>query len=271
MVLMGVGGKLKNLGIRPSRRLGQNFLNDPGIADWMVRHAGIGPSDRVLEIGPGLGVLTERLAKVTEHLTVIELDRRLAADLREKGINVIQGDAMEAAFPEFDVMVSNLPYQISSVVTMKLLDCRFRKAVLMFQKEFAEHLVAKPGQAAYSRISVMAGYRSETRILRHVSRGSFRPVPKVDSAIVEIVPRPPDFEITDDRTFREIVRVLFSHKNRKVRNGIAAEHAALGLGKDKAKAMAETLPHRDERPVTLSSEQLAGIANAIARKRAQSD
>lgn len=268
---MGVGGKLKSLGIRPSKNLGQSFLADASVADWIVSKACIGRADRVLEIGPGLGILTERLAKATESLTVIELDRRLAASLREKGINVIQGDAMEVAFPEFDVMVSNLPYQISSGITMKLLDCRFRKAVLMFQKEFAEHLVAKPGQAAYSRISVMAGYRSETRILRHVPRGSFHPVPKVDSAIVEIVPRPPDFEIMDEGAFRKIVRVLFSHKNRKVRNGIAAEHAALGLGKDEAKALAETLPHRDERPVTLSPEQLAGIANAIAGKRAQSD
>jgi len=269
MVSAGVGGRLRSLGIRPSKNLGQSFLADASVADWIVGKVGIGRADRVLEIGPGLGILTERLAALTENLTVIELDRRLAADLRERGINVIQGDAMEVAFPEFDVMVSNLPYQISSGITMRLLDCRFRKAVLMFQKEFAEHLVAKPGQAAYSRISVMAGYRSETRILRHVPRGSFHPVPKVDSAVVEIVPRPPDFEITDDGTFREIVRVLFSHKNRKVRNGIAAEHAALGLGKEGARELAETLPHKDERPSKLSPKELAGIANAVHSARYQ--
>lgn len=267
MAQPGIRKSLSILGIRPSRGLGQNFLTDGTVADWIVGAAGIRASDRVLEIGPGLGILTERLAKVTDNLTVIELDRRLAAELAAKGIRVIQGDAMEVELPETDIVVSNLPYQISSAITLRLLDHGFRKAVLMFQKEFAEHLVAKPGQAGYSRISVVTGYRSETRILRHVPRGCFHPVPKVDSAVVEIIPGPPGFRIDDEATFRETVRILFSHKNRKVRNGIAAEHAALGLDKEGARKLAEGLPHRDSRPVTLSPAQLAEIANAIAEKR----
>ena len=271
MAQPGVRESLSILGVRPSKGLGQNFLRDGAVADWIVSAAGIGASDRVLEIGPGLGILTERLAKATEYLTVIELDRRLAAELAAKGIRVIQGDAMEAELPETDIVVSNLPYQISSAITLRLLDHGFRRAILMFQKEFAEHLVAKPGQAGYSRISVMAGYRSETRILRHIPRGCFHPVPKVDSAVVEIVPGPPSFRIDDEATFRETVRVLFSHKNRKVRNGIAAEHAALGLDKEGARKLAEGLPHRDSRPITLSPAQLAEIANAIAGKRARPD
>jgi len=266
MTQPGIRKSLSILGVRPSKGLGQNFLTDGTVADWIVSAAGIRASDRVLEIGPGLGILTERLARVSDNLTVIELDRRLAAELAAKGIRVIQGDAMQVELPETDIVVSNLPYQISSAITLRLLDMGFRKAVLMFQKEFAEHLVAKPGQAGYSRISVMAGYRSETKILRHVPRGCFHPVPKVDSAVVEIVPAPPCFGIDDEETFRKIVRVLFSHKNRKVRNGIAAEHSALGLGKEEARNLAETLPHRDDRPVTLSPEKLAEIANAIAGK-----
>jgi 16S rRNA (adenine1518-N6/adenine1519-N6)-dimethyltransferase len=260
------GAELKKQGIRPSRSLGQNFLTDESIADWIVAAAGIELHERVLEIGPGLGVLTLRLAKMTDNLTVIELDRRLAEKLVSlQGVRVIQGDALKVDLPEFDKMVSNLPYQISSPITLKLLEMRFSKAILMFQKEFAEHLVAKPGEPAYSRISVMAGYRSEARIIRHVPKGCFYPVPKVDSAIVELVPRPPNFEILDEHLYRETVRILFSHKNRKSRNGIAAEHAALGLGKQQARELAEQLPYSDQRPITLSPEKLAEIANAIYR------
>jgi 16S rRNA (adenine1518-N6/adenine1519-N6)-dimethyltransferase len=263
MTSPGVGGELRKLGVRPSKNLGQNFLTDASVADWMVARAGILSSDRVLEIGPGLGILTERLSAAGGRLTAIELDRRFAADLRKRGIDVIQGDAMEVELPEFDVVVSNLPYQISSGITMRLLDAGFRKALLMFQKEFAEHLVAPPGERKYSRISVMVAYRAKSEIVRSVPRGCFHPVPKVDSAIVEMVPRKPDFEIADESLYKETVRILFSHKNRKVRNGISAEHAALGLSKESAKGLAEELPFKNERPITLTPAQLAEVANAI--------
>jgi 16S rRNA (adenine1518-N6/adenine1519-N6)-dimethyltransferase len=267
MTFRGVGGDLKDLGIRPSRNLGQSFLTDESVADWMVARADIRRNDRVLEIGPGLGILTRRLAKLTDHLAVIELDKRLAEHIgREPNIRVIQGDAVQVELPEFDKTVSNLPYQISSPITLRLLEHGFSLALLMFQREFAQHLVASPGDAAYSRISVMAGYRSESHIVRDVPRGSFYPQPKVDSAIVEIVPREPDFDIADEALFRDEVRMLFSHKNRKVRNGIASEHAALGLEKDRAKELAEKLPYSDRRPVTLSPKELADIANFIAGK-----
>jgi 16S rRNA (adenine1518-N6/adenine1519-N6)-dimethyltransferase len=264
MNFSSVGDDLKSLGIRPSRSMGQNFLTDGSIADWIVARACILPDERVLEIGPGLGILTQRLALATKNLTVIELDRRLASNLQKSHtFEVIQGDALQVELPDFDKVVSNLPYQISSGITMRLLDKGFAKAVLMFQKEFAEHLVAKPGTSSYSRISVMAGYRAETKIVKHVSKGCFHPVPKVDSAIVELVPMPPKFEILDGHTFTETVRMLFSHKNRKVRNGIMAEHDGLGMDKEQAKALAEELPYKDMRPITLSPEKLAEIANKI--------
>jgi 16S rRNA (adenine1518-N6/adenine1519-N6)-dimethyltransferase len=264
MTFRGVGDELKSLGVRPSKNLGQNFLTDGAIADWIVDRACILPDERVLEIGPGLGILTQRLAQATKNLTVIELDRRLASNLQKThSFKVIQGDALQVELPDFDKVVSNLPYQISSGITMRLLDKGFAKAVLMFQKEFAEHLVAKPGTSSYSRISVMAGYRAESKIVKHVPKGCFHPVPKVDSAIVEIVPRPPEFDILDEQTFTETVRMLFSHKNRKVRNGIMAEHDCLGLDKEQAKMLAEQLPYTDVRPITLSPEKLAEIANKI--------
>lgn len=264
MYFVDAGAELQGLGVRPSRKLGQNFLTDEDMADWIVTQAGIQSNERLLEIGPGLGILTRRLAKLTDNLTAIELDRRLAWHIQEiPNVHVIQADALEVEFPPFDKVVSNLPYQISSPLTLKLLDASFKKGILMYQKEFAEHLVAQPGERAYSRISVMAGCRACCRILRQVPKGCFHPVPKIDSAIVEIVPKKPDFEVLDEETFKLVVRALFSHKNRKVRNGIGAEWRALGLDKKAARVMAEELPHRDRRPVNLSAAELAEIANHI--------
>jgi len=257
---------LRGLGVRPSKGKGQNFLTDENIADWIVERSGIRPHETVLEIGPGLGILTQRLANKTDRLVVIELEEALANHIKEKlGVQVIQGDAVEVEFPPFDKVVSNLPYQISSPITFKILDSDFKRGILMYQKEFAQHLVAQPGERAYSRISVMAGWRADCRIIKQVSRGCFNPVPKVDSAIVEIEPKEPDFEVLDQDHFKNMVRALFSHKNRKVRNGIMAEHKSLGLEKERAKQLAENSPYFDQRPVTLAPEKLAEISNYFYR------
>lgn len=255
---------MEELGLRPSRDMGQNFLTDTSIADWIVQQADILPDEKVLEIGPGLGILTQKIKKITSNLIAIELDRKLAEHVKEKySIQVIQGDAVQVEFPKFDKVVSNLPYQISSPITFKILDTEFKKGILMYQKEFAQHLVAQAGERAYSRISVMAGYRAECRIIKDVSKENFHPVPKVDSTVVEIIPKKADFEMLDEDTFRIVVRALFSHKNRKVRNGIKAEHKALGLEKDAAKELAEKLPYFDQRPITLAPAKLAEISNYI--------
>lgn len=268
---MSPAEELRSLGIRPSRSMGQHFLVEEKIADWMVDRAGIKEGQHVLEIGPGLGILTDRILAKTSRLTAIEKDERLAAHLEQRlaahleqkyGMEVIMADAMECPLPEFDKVVSNLPYQISSVITMKLLDQGFEKGLLMYQKEFADHLVAQPGTRSYSRISVMTQYRAECAVVKVVSKGCFYPVPKVDSAIVEIIPRPPDFHIESGEMYRIIVRALFSHKNRKVRNGIMSERGQLGLTKEEARDLSEHLPHADRRPVKLCPEELAEIANA---------
>ena len=266
MTFQETGVKLDNLGIRPSKKLGQNFLTDKNMADWIVEQADIQPHEKILEIGPGLGILTERIKNFTQNIVAIELDRRLAEHIEETyRIELILGDALEVDFPHFDKVVSNLPYQISSPITFKILDTNFKKGILMYQKEFAQHLVAQPGERAYSRVSVMAGYRADCKIIKHVPKGCFHPIPKIDSAIVEIVPKKADFEVLDEETFKIIVRALFSHKNRKVRNGINSEHKALGMEKDEAKKLAEKLPYFDQRPVTLSAAQLAEISNYIFR------
>ena len=251
---------------KPRKSLGQHFLVDEALADWIVEQANINEGDRVLEIGPGRGILTGRLKALTNNLILIERDERFVTHIKnELDLNVIHGDALKVEVPDFDKVVSNLPYQISSGITVRLLEMGFESGILMYQKEFAEHLVAKPGKRAYSRISVMVGYRAECEIIRRVPKGSFRPVPKVDSAVVSIRPRAPNFTMDSEPYFQKVVSILFAHKNRKVRNGIVSEHRRIGLEKKEAKELAGKLPYSDIRPRTLSPGQLAEIADALLK------
>jgi 16S rRNA (adenine1518-N6/adenine1519-N6)-dimethyltransferase len=234
----------------------------------MVKQADVSPGERVLEIGPGLGILTERLLARSPDLVAIEKDTILAKYIESKySIEVINDDVLKVGLPEFDKVVSNLPYQISSAVTMKLLDNTFSKALLMFQKEFADHLVAEAGTGSYSRISVMCQYRADCSIVKNVSKGSFYPVPKVDSAIVELVPRPPNPAAESEEEFGRFMSILFSHKNRKVRNCLVSERKRLDLDKDGARQLADQLPHANERPVKLAIHELVEITNKFIELR----
>jgi 16S rRNA (adenine1518-N6/adenine1519-N6)-dimethyltransferase len=234
----------------------------------MVEQADIAPGERVLEIGPGLGILTERLLRKTTNLTTIEKDATLAKHIEsEFSIEVINKDVLKVELPELDKVVSNLPYQISSEVTMKLLGHIFAKGLLMYQKEFADHLVAGAGTRPYSRISVMCQYRADCRIVKQVAKGSFYPVPKVDSAIVEIVPMLPDPAAKSEEVFNWLMSILFSHKNRKVRNCLVSERRRLGLEKGATRQLADMLPHANERPVKLAVHELVEITNRFIELR----
>ena len=268
MSVSKINGELRKLGIKPSKKLGQHFLIDTKIAEWMVEQADIKRGEKILEIGPGLGILTERLVGYEIGIVAIEKDKRFSEYLcRKLDVKIINADVLDINLPAFDKEISNLPYQISSPFTLELLRHDFLKGVLMYQREFADHLVANPGTRAYSRLSVMAAYKAQCRVIKSVSKGSFYPVPKVDSAIVEIIPRPAEFSVESEEAFRLIVRVLFSHKNRKVRNGLVSEHRQLGMNKQESKTFADSLPRADRRPVTLSPEDLGEIADAFFQQK----
>lgn len=259
---------MKGLGLKPSKAIGQNFLKDKKIAEWIVEQAGIRPGDRVLEIGPGLGILTGHILRKTKSYVGVELDARLAGHIEKKhGVEIINADVLGTDLPEFDKIVSNLPYQISSEIINKLLvECEFQRGILMFQKEFALHLVASPGNRAYSRISVLASYYADCEIIRHVPKDAFYPAPKVDSAIVKLTPRPATFRPSDEKYYFDLVRVLFSHKNRKIRNALVSEHRRLGVGKEDIKGWVDEVPHANDRAVTLAPEKLNEIAEWLNAK-----
>ncbi len=257
---------MKKLNFMPSKKKGQHFLIDSNIARWQVDKADIESNETVLEIGAGLGILTRLILEKTENIIIIEKDPTLAGYLKnELGVEVICADVLDIELPEFDKVVSNLPYHISSEITAKLLAHDFDRGILMFQKEFAKHLVAKPGSRAYSRISVLAGYHADSEIVKLVPKGAFYPVPKVDSAVVEIVPRAPEFTPPDKDFYFLVVRVIFSHKNRKIRNALVSEHRQLGASKVDLKSMVDDIPHADERAVTLSPIQINDIADMLVK------
>ncbi|MDP9359588.1 MAG: 16S rRNA (adenine(1518)-N(6)/adenine(1519)-N(6))-dimethyltransferase RsmA [Chloroflexota bacterium] len=228
---------LDRLGVRPSKGLGQNFLYERGIVQRMVRAAGIGREDLVLEIGPGLGILTDELLIRAGAVTAIELDRRLAEHLRiafgdRPNFALIEGNALE--IPTADVIpvdrdfmvAANLPYAVASAVLRHLLEQphRPRRLALMLQKEVAKRLVGTPPNLTI--LGVASQFYAAARIAFDVPPTVFIPPPKVESSVVilDVHPRPLLPE-EDHRRFFQVVNAGFRQKRKQVANSLAAELA----------------------------------------------
>ena len=255
------GRLIAETGIVPKKSKGQNFLTDGRVADRHISYAGIREGDRVLEVGPGLGILTERMVDLPCDLTCIELDDILAEYITETfgdRLTLIHGDAVKVRFPEFDVFVSNLPYSVSTPIIFKLLDHDFRTAVVMVQKEFADRMVADVGSPDYSRLTVNLFYRADCEIMETVPASRFNPRPKVDSALVRITPRKAPFDVIDERLFFKVTEITFNHRRKKI--GTSLKSAGLVKpGWD--------IPHLDERVENLRPAEIAEIADAIHAAR----
>ncbi len=220
-------------GLHPSRRLGQHFLADPNTARRIVRLAGVDTGDRVLEIGPGLGSLTLALRERGCDVLALEVDRSLADVLEvvvtgDEGVRVVTDDALAV---DFDILlgagpwrcVSNLPYNIATPVVIRLLEeaPSVRTALVMVQREVADRLVAAPGTSAYGAASVRVAYYADARIVGAVPRAVFVPVPKVDSALVEVVRRDvPAVDVPSRARFFELVRAGFAHRRKMLRRAL---------------------------------------------------
>lgn len=251
------GRLMHQTGLVPKKEKGQNFLTDKATADRQIEYAGISKDDRVLEVGPGFGILTERLVEVSDHVTCIELDDKLA-DYVDKTfgerVNLIRGDALKVKWPEFDVFVSNLPYSVSTPIIFELLKHNFRKAVIMVQKEFADRMNAKPSTGDYSRLTVGIYYRAQCKVIETVPSVHFNPRPKVDSSIVTLTPRPTPFEVSNEKMFFKITDICFSHRRKKI--GTSLKNAGV-IGKN------ADLPYLDERIEALSPEEIGELSNLV--------
>ncbi|KAG1732535.1 S-adenosyl-L-methionine-dependent methyltransferase [Suillus occidentalis] len=208
-----------------TERFGQHILKNPQIAQTIVDKANLRPTDKVLEVGPGTGNLTVKILEKAKSVTAVEMDPRMAAELtkrvqgkpEQRKLDIIIGDFVKADLPYFDVCISNTPYQISSPLVFRLLSHRpiFRVAVLMFQREFAMRLVARPGTELWSRLSANVQLYSKVDLVMHVGKNNFRPAPQVESSVVRLVPLDPPPPIKFEE-FDGLGRIIFSRRNKMV-------------------------------------------------------
>ena len=226
--------------MKTRRRFGQHFLHDPGVLKRIVDAVAPAPGDTLVEIGPGEGALTRPLLERIDHLAAIEIDRdlaaRLAAEYPAKRLTIIAADVLDydfSVFPPGTRIVGNLPYNISTPILFHLARHaeRLRDLHVMLQLEVVQRMVAKHSTPDYGRLSVMLQTRFRMHKLFNVAPGAFRPPPKVESAVVRLVPlaQKPDW---DQAVLEKVVREAFSARRKTLRNALplpAADYALLGL------------------------------------------
>jgi 16S rRNA (adenine1518-N6/adenine1519-N6)-dimethyltransferase len=263
---------LENHHLHPRRRLGQNFMVDERVLGRVVEYANLEESDVVLEVGGGLGFLTGLLAEDAGRVITVEKDPRFAAFLREKyggeeRIEVREGDFLKMDIAGYNKVVSNPPYLTISKIIFKLLEDEFDLGVLTLQKEFAEKMTADPGCKDYGRLAVVTYARAEVDLLESVPPSAFYPQPKVTSIITRLhFRREPPFKVGDWKFFNEVVRVLFTQKNRTVRRALrvlSKQTPLIGL----AEATSQ-LPFLDRRVFTLMPEEFGVLTDALHQKLA---
>ena len=257
---------------RQTKRLGQNFLNDPNILRKICAAAELRKEDHVIEIGPGKGSLTEHLALGAGAVTAIEKDTRLRTFLDEKfagseNVTFVYEDVLGAGLSRFSAgqkmkLVSNLPYNISTQILLKLLDERelFSKIVVMLQKEVAQRISSPKGRKSYGSLSVLLQSCFSIKLAFKVSRHAFYPVPDVDSAVVVLDPlKDPVFPASGEKTFRTVTRHAFSSRRKTIRNSLGnfferemVERALLEAGID-----------QERRAESLSVEEFARLAGSF--------
>jgi len=261
-------------GLRPRKRWGQHFLCDPAVARRIVETAELGPRSVALEIGPGLGALTDELAARAGRLYLVEVDpalaERLAARFADDArVRVIAGDVLSLSLDDVVAeptvtVVANLPYNVAMPIVFRLLDARarFPRAVVMLQREMAQRLAAAPGTAAYGVASVLVQAFADVRVVFGVSRRSFLPRPDVDSAVVDVRwSAAPRADVGDVTLFRAVVRAAFGQRRKMLRNalaGLAAERAVDLVGAFATAGIAPTA-----RAETLDLAAFARLARAF--------
>ncbi|OFV67105.1 MAG: rRNA adenine dimethylase [Candidatus Syntrophoarchaeum caldarius] len=199
-------------------KLGQHTLLDDAILDRIVEYGEVARKDRVLEIGAGTGNLTARLIERSDTVYAIEIDPELSRMIKARcpGAFIINANALKIELPEFDKVISNLPYSISSNITLKLLRSEFKLGILIYQSEFIQRMRAKPGEKRYGRIAVSVQAFSDIDVLEKVPKSAFYPVPAVHSAIIRLTPHN-KYNIKDKALFLDFVRWLFSNRRKHVK------------------------------------------------------
>jgi len=246
----------------------QHFLVDPHAVERILSCIEV-ENTRVLEIGPGRGILTRGLLTRGATVIAVEIDGDLCAglesvfssEIREGRLIIIHGDASRCPLPPFERAVSNLPYSISSKITFRLLDIGFSEAVLMYQKEFAERMIARPGTPACGRLSVMVQTYADIDPCFELSPRAFSPMPPVRSAVIRLIPHEPRYPIKDRKLYGDVVRALFSHRRKTVRNGLRGLRGILSQEQIDKMLAGTPVDVLASRPEELQLEDFARIAD----------
>lgn len=265
-------------GFHFSKALGQNFLINPGVCPRMAAECGAQGCKGVIEVGPGIGVLTWELSQVAQKVCAVELDSRLFPVLEETlagrdNVKLVPGDVMKLDLnqlirQEFGggpvCVCANLPYYITSPVILRLLEegLPLTSITVMVQKEAAQRLCAAPGERECGAVSVAVHYRSQPKLLFQVGRGSFLPPPKVDSAVLRLdLRQEPPVSVADEDWFFRVSRAAFAQRRKTAANSLSA---TLGLPKPQVEqALAAAGAPENVRAERLTLEQLAALANAL--------
>lgn len=263
---------LKINGIKLDKRMGQNYLVNNKVLSKIIHYAELSKKDSILEIGAGIGTLTIPLAENAGKVIAVEQDKKVANILKKRldelqlfNVDVIVDDATQIDLPITDKVVSNLPYQISSPITFKILENPFELAVLMYQTEFAERMVAAPGDRNYSRLSVMMYLYSNVEMLFKVSKNDFFPKPKVSSSVIKMRPKK---NIEIDPFFKDVTRALFQHKKKKIRNALMDSFHEIGdLDKSERKSLISNLDQDmvDQRVFKMNPQELMKISSEVKK------
>ncbi|MFB6070596.1 MAG: 16S ribosomal RNA methyltransferase A [Halanaeroarchaeum sp.] len=245
----------------------QHFLVDDRVLDRIPTYAADFDRSHVLEIGPGSGGLTDRLLAVADRVTAIEsdpdfvtfLEREFADDVEAGRLTVVEGDATAVELPEYTVCISNLPYGVSTPIAFRLLPQR-RPAILMFQRAVAERMAAAPGTDDYGRLSVAAQHYASVEVVEPVPPEAFDPQPAVESAVVRLTPRAPEYEVPDEEAFLRLVKALFTQRRKTLRNAIRNTAHISGLADPDAVVDALDDDLCSRRPESLAPADFARIA-----------
>ena len=264
----------KRFDIKMSKKLGQNFLIKRGIVDEIVKAADLQEGEPVLEIGPGIGTLTQGLAQSGANVTAIELDTRLLEVLdttlaQYSNVTIVHGDVLKLDVPsimnnEPFKVVANLPYYITTPIIMSLLKSRLpiERLVVMVQKEVALRMVAKPGTKDYGALSVAVQYYTKPDIVLDVPPKSFLPAPAVTSSVIRCVLRDkPPVDVVDEKLFFRVVKAGFAQRRKTFANTMKTT----GLSKDRIEELlAKANIDGQRRGETFTLQEFADVANAWA-------
>ena len=270
-------GILNQHGIKLNKNLGQNYLIDKNKRDQIINFGNIDENDVILEIGTGIGTLTIELAKKAKKVIAIEQDKKICEILAQRlkdekidNVELINDDALNVEFPEFNKIISNLPYQISSPITFKFLDYDFDLAILMYQKEFADRMNGEVGTKDYSRLSAMLYFKCNVEKLTNVSSESFIPKPEIDSTVVKLTPKENKIPDEDFKIYSNFTKALFQHRNKKIKNAlIDSRHIITKLDKKEMKKRMNEIEDEQleeylkKRVVAIAPEEIFSISKQL--------